>query len=1042
MSTMFTQTFFDTVMAGGDVQGELESLIVYLTTNYPHLNVIFDSQSELTLIVETFKRIGKFFAVPFTVIERSSSTETVITYTFNEIFNNLKTMNVHQNVIHDGKNYECGFHKEELFDHLILSSLISCVRAIEMKLDPFIAALSAILHDIGKPGCIHFFSKGHIGYPYHGEFGAIILSRIYSTSFESYISKESWEMICRLLTVHMCSYHMTTFTSEWEQSRLNSTRVESTETKNYLMALSFGDVFAAISPLNSYSDFIDTRENYFAEISKPYQCNKDRTLITIDGLSNSGKSTVADMLMAWFAEKNLTVGYVARDCVMTDLVYTLQNKTPKNTRLTSEDYAECYAYYKSHGLGKVVNKNMSSKIRDSIVSNLITIVDTQMTMFKQQSQIIPTNVDRCLVISIDVSRNAQTRDDQKNGVSIGEQLKLSGISNFFAPFDVSSMDVYRLQSKYCSNTQDLTMIGVDHKFQICSNSEFDGANSIGLKTFQELFTQILTEINPTNSTTGLSIDSMTLIELVNYVYNTNGKDYTKLLEFFRTKAYQISTPPEFRDTPYAERIVHIKYLDHNNIWNTKWARDTRGTAFYLTDSGSWIPVKYLMQRGAEMLTGMQIGRGITDTENISLGSDSRCLHLSVEQQSLIIKLATSGNVDLKASFKKDGSLHAFTLYSGEFAKVLRMIIETKSDEFTNTVMRIWDDISGSTDNVFVFQSQGTMILGNFMQDYATTALFPTAEPELTQVQKVQQYGPELFRRLNAMFSSMEGEHNIIIAETICANRRESCSGKIHNELAVNYKESGFTILSRTSIIGDHYVVQPHYEFSDSIHSNGFTEPAYWDVTTVELMDNLIRGVDSYIFGKMTMDEFYSQYPPSNKFSYDKVIDVEGFVVYDLDNGNSYGKVKTDSYYKAHKLRDSNVPFLCELAQVAGHLFPLAFKVNSIYSSLPTKLAVINQKLIELVTSDLMINALNPKARASYVTKDKATQFKIVINIAKQVFTENAIPIFIEQFGEIQLTDDMKAAIVAYAMRCEIWRPIPLPPPTDFCSCLISAMVGH
>ena len=165
-------------------------------------------------------------------------------------------------------------------------------------------------------------------------------------------------------------------------------------------------------------------------------------------------------------------------------------------------------------------------------------------------------------------------------------------------------------------------------------------------------------------------------------------------------------------------------------------------------------------------------------------------------------------------------------------------------------------------------------------------------------------------------------------------------------------------------------------------------------------------------------------------------------MYDLDNGNSYGKIKTDSYYKAHKLRDSNVPFLCELAQVAGHLFPLAFKVNSIHSSLDTKLALINQKLIDLVTSDLMINALNPKARASYMTKDKATQFKIVINIAKQAFTENAIPIFIEQFGDIQLTEDMKTAIVGYAMRCEIWRDIPLPPPADFCSCLISAMVGH
>jgi len=1031
----FFEFFFDAFM-----RSDLEHFLTNVKIPSELAKIPF--KENVQLLIETFTKMGKFFSIKFNYVERNSDIEVVRSTTFGDIFNELKTMNVHQNVCDDkSKKYSCGFHEEELFAHLVSASIVSCIYAKKMNLDPFIAAVAAILHDIGKPGCIHLFSKGHVGYPFHGEFGAIILSRIYSKSFEEFISKDFWEMICRLLTIHMCSYHLDTFTSPWEQARINSTRIEDVNVKNYLMALSYGDVYSAYSPLNSFEKFIETRDEYYAEISKPFSCNQNKIVITIDGLSNSGKSTVANLLIDWFKEQNIVYGYVQRDMVMYNLYCQMNGIQSINIRPTSDEYLKAYTFYKKNGLSKIVNKNMLNSIRSSIDSNTVTIIDTQMTLFKQAyPAIIPSNISECIVISIDVNRNDITINDRKNGVELNEQLKLSGPSTFLKPYDVSKMDVYRLQSKYCSKNEDLTAIAsVDFKFQICSNSEFSGLDSIGLDSFKTIFKNIHSSLVNT-PVTGFSLDNLSLTELVNHVYNTSDKNYNSLCEFFRNKAYQCSCPVDFRDTPYAERIIHLKYLEHNNNWN-KWGRDTRGTAFYLNDAGCWIPVKYLMQRGAEMLTGMQIKRGITDTENINLSKDYRCSHLSPDQQSLIIKLATNGQINLNATFKKDGSLHAFVLYSGEFAKVLRKVIMTKGDEFTKTVTNVWDSITGSTDYTFVFQSQGTMLLGNFMQDYATTALFPMADPKLTPVDKIKQFGPDLFRRMARMFDEMNGDFKLILAETICANRLESYSGKVHNELAVAYPNSGFTILSRTSITGNSYKVEPHYVFSDSIHSNGFVEPAFWNVTNVDMMDNLIKAVDSYIFGKMTVNEFYDAYPPSNGYGYEKVIDVEGFVVYDNSNSNSYGKIKTDSYYKAHKLRDGNVPFLCELAEVAGNLFPLAQKVKTIYVGLDSKLSTINQKLIELVTSDLMINSLNEKARTSYLTKDKATQFKIIINTAKNVFCDNAIPIFVEQFGNIQITDDVKSALVTYAMKCEIWRDIPLSPPDDFRSVMISAMIG-
>jgi hypothetical protein len=1041
MSKLFCNTFFDAFMSGSDVKHELLNLISYMSTSYPHISHIFSDFTDLTKIIDTFTKIGKFFSIPFKVVERNEKDEIVKDMTFRQFFTELKTMNVHQNIIDDkGKQYSCGFHEEELFDHLILTGLITCVNAIKMNLDPFISSLSGILHDIGKPGCIHLFDKGHVGYRYNGEFGSLILSRIDSSSFETFISKDSWEMICRLTTIHMCSYHLTTFISPWEQARLNSTRIENDLTKQYLMALSYGDVFSALSDKTSYTDFTDSRDQYYTEISKPFVCNRNKFVITVDGLSNSGKSTIADILMSFFSDNNISYGYIARDNIMCDLVMRMQNLSLKNSRPTANEYAECYTYYKKNGLSKIVNKNMQNTICNSINSNTVTIIDTQMTLFKQTSSIFPSNISDCIIISIDVNRNHITIDDKKNGIGLNDQLSLSGSSTFLKPFDVKSMDVYRLQSKYCSKNEDLTCTcGVDFKFQVCSNSEFYDSNSIGLDTFKDIFQRIYSMIDMSSSS-GPRLDNLNLTDLVNNVYNSVDKNYDKLTEFFRTKAYQCACPIDFRDTSYSKRIIHLKYLDHNNNWN-KWGRDTRGTAFYLNDEQFWIPVKYLMQRGAEMLTGMQIRRGITDTENINLSADYRCSHLSAGQQSLIIKLATGNKVNLKASFKKDGSLHAFVLYSGEFAKVMRTVILLKADEFTKTVMNIWDSISGTTDYTFVFQSQGTMLLGNFMQDYATTALFPMADPKLTPIKKISAYGSDLFRRLKNIFDEMSGDFKFILAETICRNRLESYSGKVHNELAVSYNESGFTILSRTSIEDSIYKVDPHYEFSELINSNGFNEPAFWDVTTVEMMDNLIKAVDSYIFGKMTINEFYEFYPPSNKYEYPKIIDVEGFVVYDLDNSNSYGKIKTDSYYKAHKLRENNISFLCDLALVAGHLFPLAQRVRSIYVGLDSKLQIINAKLIELITSELMVNALNEKARKSYVLKDKATQFKIIINTAKEVYCSNAIPFFVEQFGDIVVTDDVKSALVTYAMKCEIWRDCPLSPPDDFRSMLISAMIG-
>lgn len=517
-------------------------------------------------------------------------------------------------------------------------------------------------------------------------------------------------------------------------------------------------------------------------------------------------------------------------------------------------------------------------------------------------------------------------------------------------------------------------------------------------------------------------DNLHLVDYINHLYQANGQSFDATCEILRQKAYHVNTPHFLRNTPFDQKVMSIKYLDHNNNWCV-WARETRGTTLVLID-GKWVWLKFLMQRGAEMLTGMQVKRGIDKTDNVDIKLDFKASHLSKDQQELIQDIGVGNDIDLALSFKKDGSLLSCCLYTGDMANLMREIIMEYCDKFTQTVMLEYDAANNSSDTVFVFQSQATLVLGDAMYDYTTTALFPEARPTLSPIDKIKEHGLGFFKRLHKMFQSIPGTIKHVLGETICANRVESYSGYVHRELAVSYPVSSFTILSITSITNDTYEVKPHYLYSDLIARCGFTEPAFWMVKSVAEVDALIQDVDKCIFNKMVCDEFYSAHPPSNLYSYDKIIDYEGFVTYDLKRENSYGKIKTDSYYNAHKLRDDNIPFLCELNQVAGHIFPLARIVAETISHLDSKLDIINTQLVELISSDKLIEHLPLKASTGLKQRPKAVQFNICINNAKDAYAKLGFEIFKEHFPSLVLSCDMKGFIVNYSMNCELWLDSP------------------
>jgi hypothetical protein len=304
-----------------------------------------------------------------------------------------------------------------------------------------------------------------------------------------------------------------------------------------------------------------------------------------------------------------------------------------------------------------------------------------MTLFRGVEQIIPANISNCVVIGFDISRNILLLDDGKNGCTLQSQLELFGSSSVLFPLDMSSVNIFALSSSYTYNTRPIGF-SCDFVFSIGYNDQFNGDKSIGLSYFGDFFQRIIQttrKLNLTNmSSLNINTDSMNLVQYVNHLYQTNNNSYDDVCQILRSQLYHVGCPSQLKGTIYEKMVMSIKYLDHNNNWNT-WGRESRGTTLIMID-GVWQWHKYLMQRGAEMVTGMQIKRGINKTDNIDTKMDFKASHLSQSQQSLIQDLRVGNPVNLAVSFKKDGSLLSCCLYTGDRAILMRQIIHAHCDK--------------------------------------------------------------------------------------------------------------------------------------------------------------------------------------------------------------------------------------------------------------------------------------------------------------------------------------------------------------------------
>jgi len=230
----------------------------------------------------------------------------------------------------------------------------------------------------------------------------------------------------------------------------------------------------------------------------------------------------------------------------------------------------------------------------------------------------------------------------------------------------------------------------------------------------ETFTQFLAQFSA-------QTDLMDIGEYINFLYKKVGLD--GLMSVLRLQQYTVS------HLHSDNRILRMNYLDNNRIWRPRWSRQTRGTIFWLNDDDVWVPIKFLLERGAEVFTGFHVKNGVTQTDNFSIENitckTARIPVLDDAQQKLIECLITNSEIPdgLVASFKKDGSLLGCTMYKDKnIQDYMRELIIKTGDKFALQVMQFCDQLNIP---LLSFSTQSTLLVGEFMQDYTVTALLST-----------------------------------------------------------------------------------------------------------------------------------------------------------------------------------------------------------------------------------------------------------------------------------------------------------------------------
>ena len=1047
--------FIHSLRTGKGISENLAEILKHLK-QFERFNVFdFDDSSIFEAIVHIYTTISRIVNVPFKIMVQN----TLTTYTLSDMLIEISLNHYHQNLRSEdlrqahsmkkgkkGKLAGCTHHTEPLIDHLVFASVIACYQSLKSgRCDPLLATFSTLLHDVGKPSCCVSFNNGnYVGYPFHGEIGGMFLSMIYNSSFAQFISKDNWETMTRSVTCHMCSYH-SVLSDAFNTLRRELNRFETQDVRDCLHCMSYGDTAAAFPELEEdanrkFFEFIKFQPTYEESVSQPFdpkffESNGfDGLVICMGGMAKTGKSALADELLESFPDAVI----ISRDNIMAKVTSQKMGKSFDEKRPTGAAYAEMYAFYQANKLGGVVNNEMAAQIRSALKKGRTVIIDTVMFYFQGFESIMPADM-KPFVVGFHSARNVPftEKDAEKNGTTLSNQLVISGIMER-SLFSIIPESVELNRIVACTTKDKLPQTPFLSQPYMNFVRGFSQESSIGMDYFKKIckplqdFSLSLTE----KMLEFEKCSRMNIPEYFNYMCSKYSVD--RVIEMFRADFFQCGFINNLKNTPMDKMVIKISYFEHNRLWRHKWARDCRGVilAYF---KGKWIVLKYLLQRGAEILTGVQVTK-FESSENVEV-SEGKIANISMfddVQQDTIRRIITNSDIEMAISCKRDGSLFGVNIYYGEVAEFVKALIIASNDPFANIILQMCEE---NKMDVMVLSTNGTYFMGTDMYDYNVHAMLSIimSDEEIYKnadtlpIDLFRQHGLPILQKFCALAESVNinspGLYAITIsAETIVRDRLTFC-GKRHYELATAYNSSSFTPLGFTMYTMDGMLQYfPHFCFSEQIVQNGFLEPPYWFISNASVLEKMIEDLDNVIFKKITQDEYFAKYPTQNKFSFGKFLDFEGFVSYRMEDGLNfdYSKAKTDAFYKAHdhgRVCDAEkIAYLIELAKVAGSNFPYAQKVKDFYDSIQTNLTQFTGDMISQSGVDgIFFDGLKESAKAAFHRIPAHKKFLALQN-QSSTFMELAKVIYLKYFALKDDADPENISMILTQIMTHLHKP--------------------
>jgi hypothetical protein len=1000
--------------------------------------------SSYPLIALTFNKIGGLMNVPFNVLCSNGKIMTTKTTTLKSMFDELKLTHYHQDVEIDGVKHSCNFHEESLFTHLHMAALVvACQKIVKAEEDLLVPTFAALMHDIGKPACMHgieFEKSKSLAYQFHGELGAGMMGQIYNDKFAEFINKSDWEDMCRLICVHMCSYHSIDFTTFNSKYKTHLARLESPRIQKLLRDMSVGDHFGAFRAKDheeSPIKFVESRYAYMDAISVPFLMERYLAeygtkgfVIFVRGMSGSGKSTLIRKIVTHLKEHSVPCRVVERDEIVCKVASKFIGTPYEGDRPVGDEYSRLRKIYEDNKLAGQVGDVFKAEIVDGIASGEVVIIDTMMTYFKGIMFNVPSVIKNAFVMAIDVVRGVllTDADGARIGVTLHKQIEIHSDRSEWSWLPSSVKPQFRDLSSRCTanDVRNGISLARPHIVHVITWNDYA---TIGE---EHMFSQLDTIVEPMKRIVEIKIntDEMDIIQYFNHMYKINGFDATCLM--ISEQRYLVHPPSQFRGTPLEKEFVRIVYLESNRDWRKKWGRQARGIILYKTEEDVWIPIKYHLQRGAESLTGMHVRHGLNETQDMTIkGIDI----FDDVQQDTMNKLLTGDEINVSMSFKVDGSLLGVTAYRGKLGAIMGECTLKYGDDFAKAVYNVGKRIA--PDLTFILSTQTTLYMGEHMQDYNVTALLvgfnivtEDALAELaktmTPAQVFETYGEEVMDRFKRLIEGIDGDVVSVSCESVCKNRISAWS-TLHTELAVSYESSfirvlGVSVCSPTSIIW-----KPHYEYSELLAYAELMEPLYWMITNTKMIESMLTDLSLVIRKRMTEGEFLDKYPPNNAYDTMLYFDWEGFVGLRTDRNYDYFKIKTEEYYNSHKFTYSKIPYLIDLSETASNIFPLCGIVANFFTTLKPSLlraySSIAAILGESIDTNRLFATMPDKAKGSFAKQSVPVKYRMLIN-ASTNFNEIAQEVFYEVFPALAKNpcdpNEIVATLKAIVMKFQPW----------------------